>query len=45
MLTVCDSGTTANRAADLLRKAGYQNVFNIRGGLTSWRSDNLPIVK
>jgi rhodanese-related sulfurtransferase len=45
LLTVCDSGTTANRAADLLRKAGYQNVFNIRGGLTSWRSDNLPIVK
>ena len=45
LLTVCDSGTTAGRAADLLRRAGYSNVFNIRGGLTSWRADNLPLVK
>jgi rhodanese-related sulfurtransferase len=45
LLTVCDSGTTAGRAADLLRKAGYQNVFNIRGGLSGWRSENLPLVK
>jgi rhodanese-related sulfurtransferase len=45
LLTVCDSGTMAGRAADLLRRAGYSNVFNIRGGLTSWRADNLPLVK
>ncbi len=45
LLTVCDSGTTAARAADLLRRAGYANVFNLRGGLSSWRSENLPLVK
>jgi rhodanese-related sulfurtransferase len=28
-----------------LRKAGYENVFSLRGGLGTWRSDNLPLVK
>src|SRR5512143_2746933 len=45
LLTICESGTTAGRAADLLRRAGYTNVFNVRGGLASWRSENLPLVK
>jgi rhodanese-related sulfurtransferase len=45
LLTVCDTGATAGRAAGLLRKAGYENVFSIKGGLTSWRAENLPVVK
>ena len=45
LLTVCATGATAGRAADLLRRAGYTNVFNVRGGLASWRSENLPLVK
>ena len=45
LLTVCETGQTAGRAADLLRRAGYANVFNIRGGLATWRSENLPLVK
>jgi rhodanese-related sulfurtransferase len=45
LLTVCDTGVLARRAADLLRKAGYANVFNIRGGLATCRAENLPLVK
>ena len=45
LLTVCDSGSLAVRAANLLRRAGYANVFNIRGGLATWRAENLPLVK
>jgi rhodanese-related sulfurtransferase len=45
LLTVCDNGTTSGRAASVLRKAGYQNVFSLKGGLTGWRADNLPLVK
>lgn len=45
LLTVCDTGTAAGRAAGLLRKSGYENVFSIKGGLAGWRADNLPIVK
>ena len=45
LLTVCDTGNHAGRAAGLLRKSGYENVFSIKGGLVGWRADNLPVVK
>lgn len=45
LLTVCDNGPSARRAADTLRKAGYESAFSLQGGLTAWRTDNLPIVK
>jgi rhodanese-related sulfurtransferase len=45
LLTVCDTGSTAGRAAGLLRQAGYPNAFSIRGGLAGWRAENLPVVK
>lgn len=45
LLTVCDTGAVAKRAADLLRKAGYESTFSLQGGLAAWRTDNLPLVK
>lgn len=45
VLTVCDNGAIAKRAADALRKAGYESAFSLQGGLTAWRTDNLPLVK
>jgi rhodanese-related sulfurtransferase len=45
LLTVCDNGSASGRAASVLRKAGFQNVFSLKGGLTGWRADNLPLVK
>jgi rhodanese-related sulfurtransferase len=45
LLTVCDSGPTASRAANLLRKAGYESTFSLQGGLAAWRNENLPLVK
>jgi rhodanese-related sulfurtransferase len=45
LLTVCDTGPVARRAADVLRKAGYDSAFSLQGGLAAWRSDNLPLVK
>jgi len=45
LLTVCDYGSIAAKAAELLRRAGYANVFNIRGGIATWRAENLPLVK
>ena len=44
-LTVCDTGANAGRAAGLLRQAGYDNSFSIKGGLLGWRAENLPVVK
>jgi rhodanese-related sulfurtransferase len=45
LLTVCDNGATARRAADALRKAGYGSAYSLQGGLAAWRTDNLPLVK
>jgi rhodanese-related sulfurtransferase len=45
LLTVCDNGMTSGKAASLLRKAGYGNVFSVKGGLGGWRAENLPLVK
>ena len=44
-VTVCDTGTFAGRAANALRKAGFEKVFSLKGGLTAWRTENLPVVK
>lgn len=45
LLLVCDSGLTSARGTKLLRKAGFENAFSLKGGLKSWRSENLPLVK
>jgi rhodanese-related sulfurtransferase len=45
LLTVCGNGTIAGRAAASLRKAGYPTVFSLKGGVSGWRAENLPLVK
>jgi rhodanese-related sulfurtransferase len=45
LLTVCDTGAEARRAANALRKVGYGSAFSLKGGLAAWRGDNLPLVK
>ena len=41
----CDSGSMAGAAVRTLTRAGFKNVFSLRGGLAAWRQDNLPVVK
>lgn len=45
LITVCDDGVAAGKAAMLLRKTGYENTFSLKDGLRGWRADNLPVVK
>jgi rhodanese-related sulfurtransferase len=45
LLAVCADGSVSGRAAGLLRKAGYENAFSLKGGLAGWKADNLPLVK
>ena len=44
VLLVCDNGSNSGGCAARLRKAGYENVFNLRGGIEEWRRDNLPLI-
>jgi rhodanese-related sulfurtransferase len=45
LITVCDNGISSGRAAATLRKAGFDKVFSLKGGLQGWRAENLPLVK
>ena len=45
MLTICDNGIASGKAANALRRAGFESVFSLKGGLRQWRAENLPLVK
>ena len=45
LIAVCDNGLNSGRAAAQLRKAGFEKVFSLKGGLDGWRAENLPLVK
>lgn len=42
---VCRMGQHSGAAGTLLRKAGFQNVMRLSGGIMEWRNQNLPVVK
>ena len=44
IIIVCDSGMRSGKAVAALRKSGHETAFNLHGGLTAWRTDNLPVV-
>ena len=44
IIVVCASGVNAGSACVELKKAGF-NVARLSGGITGWRSENLPVVK
>ncbi len=45
LLLCCATGQRSGKAAASLRKAGRDKVFNLEGGLQSWRQAGLPVVK
>ena len=44
ILAVCNAGATSTRAVNSLRKAGVENVYGLKGGITAWTQANLPLV-
>lgn len=38
-------GLRVGKAGAVLRKNGFKKVFNLNGGIESWRRENLPLVK
>lgn len=45
LVVVCNLGNTAGDASRLLKQAGHADVYRLAGGITAWRSENLPVVK
>ena len=45
VIVYCESGAASGTAVRTLRDAGFTKVVTLRGGLHSWRQENLPLVK
>ncbi|HEX5313849.1 MAG TPA: rhodanese-like domain-containing protein [Gammaproteobacteria bacterium] len=43
VLAIGTNAREAGRAAGLLRRAGFESVFVLKGGLATWRKENLPL--
>lgn len=45
VVAYCRTGNRSNTAASLLRRQGFDTVFNLAGGIVAWQNANLPITK
>jgi len=45
LLVYCRSGSRSNTACKVLRKDGFENVYNLAGGIMGWSNANLPVTK
>lgn len=44
IVAVCDSGITSTKAVKTLRGAGFESVYNLKGGMNGWIQSGLPVV-
>jgi len=45
LIFVCNSGQSAFSNALKIQKMGLKNINILKGGMISWNSDNMPLVK
>jgi len=45
VIVTCASGARAGAACRFLKKAGFENVYQLKGGLGAWQQASLPIEK
>jgi rhodanese-related sulfurtransferase len=45
VIVSCRSGNRSASACATLRKHGFENVFNLKGGVLAWQSASLPLSK
>lgn len=43
IIAVCRSGSRSASACSTLRKAGFEQVYNLRGGMLAWESAGQPV--
>lgn len=43
IIAVCKTGSRSGAACSTLRKAGFEHVYNLRGGMMAWEAANLPV--
>jgi rhodanese-related sulfurtransferase len=45
LVAYCRSGSRSGSAGNQLRKAGFESVYNLAGGILAWESANLPVTR
>jgi rhodanese-related sulfurtransferase len=45
VLLVCQTGQRSPKAQNILKEAGYAEVFTLQGGLNAWQQAGMPVVK
>lgn len=43
LVIVCHSGARSAQACQFLQQQGYDDVYNLRGGMIGWSHESLPI--
>lgn len=41
----CRTGANAGKAAAILKKAGVEQVYRLKGGIAAWQNEKLPLAK
>jgi rhodanese-related sulfurtransferase len=45
VIVVCASGNRSSSGCGVLKKAGFQQVFNLAGGISAWNDAGLPMTR
>jgi len=45
LIVVCQQGARGDKAVKQLQAAGFEDVFNLDGGLAAWQAAGLPVSK
>ena len=45
VLVYCNSGNTVVSAINQLKKAGFEKINNLEGGIAAWKEANMPLSK
>lgn len=45
IIVVCKTGQTAQASANVLAKAGFEQVYVLKSGLAAWNDAKLPLVR
>ena len=45
IIVVCRSGVRSAHACMFMQEQGFDNVFNLRGGMIGWAHGNLPVAQ
>jgi rhodanese-related sulfurtransferase len=43
IIAICRSGSRSGHGCSVLRKNGFEQVYNLNGGMSAWQQANMPV--